>query len=279
VVTHKKSLRSRYVVAMLLLVAVTLVAVDKRAGGGGITGHIRNAVSDVVSPIQSATHDALAPVGNFLGGAVDYGALSKQNQQLRNQVAAMSVAAAQAAATEKAAAAVLKEQGLTFVGSIPTRTVQVIDRGSSNFASNLTVDKGTSQGIAVGEPVVAAGGLVGTIETAGARTSTVRLLSDPSFSVGLSLPGGNIGSASGQGLGRPLSVTVDTTSLKTPAVKVGDVLYTSGLSLETFPKGIPVGRVASVSAVPGSLEPHISLTPLVDVTQFSYLEVMLWSPP
>lgn len=278
-VTRKKSLRRRYVVATLLLVAVTLVALDTRSGGGGITGGIRNAVSDVASPIQSATHDALAPVGNFLQGAVDYGTLSKQNQQLRNQVAAMSVAAAQAAAAEKAAAAVLKEQGLTFVGSIPTRTVQVIDRGSSNFASNLTVDKGTSQGIAVGEPVVAAGGLVGSIETAGATTSTVRLLSDPSFSVGLSLPGGNIGSASGQGLGRPLGVTVDTTSLKTPTVKVGDVLYTSGLSLETFPKGIPVGKVASVSAVPGSLEPHISLTPLVDVTQFSYLEVMLWSPP
>lgn len=264
---------------MLLLVAVTLVALDTRSGGGGVTGQVRNAISDVVGPVQSATHDALAPIGNFLGGAVDYNSLSKENQRLRNQVSAMSVAAAQAAAAEQAAAEVLKEQGLTFVGSIPTRTVQVIDRGSSNFYSNLTVDKGTSQGIAVGEPVVAAGGLVGTIATAGAKTSTVRLMSDPSFSVGLSLPGGNIGSASGQGAGRPLGVTVDTTSLKTPAVKIGEILYTSGLSLETFPKGIPVGRVSSVSAVPGSLEPHISLTPLVDVTQFSYLEVMLWSPP
>ncbi len=278
-VSHRKSLRSRYVVAMLLLIAVTLVAVDTRSGGGGITGHVRNAVSDVVGPIQAATHDALAPVGNFLQGAIDYNSVSKENQRLRNQVAAMSVAAAQAAATEQAGAAVLKEQGLTFVGSIPTRTAQVIDRGSSNFASNLTIDKGVSQGIAVGEPVVAAGGLVGTIEAAGAKTSTVRLMSDPSFSVGLSLPGGNIGSASGQGLGRPLGVIVDTTSLKTPAVKIGDVLYTSGLSLETFPKGIPVGRVSGVSTVPGSLEPHISLTPLVDVTQFSYLDVMLWSPP
>lgn len=278
-ISHRKSLRSRYVVAMLLLVAVTLVALDTRSGGGGVTGQVRNAISDVVGPVQSATHDALAPIGNFLGGAVDYNSLSKENQRLRNQVSAMSVAAAQAAAAEQAAAEVLKEQGLTFVGSIPTRTVQVIDRGSSNFYSNLTVDKGTSQGIAVGEPVVAAGGLVGTIATAGAKTSTVRLMSDPSFSVGLSLPGGNIGSASGQGAGRPLGVTVDTTSLKTPAVKIGEILYTSGLSLETFPKGIPVGRVSSVSAVPGSLEPHISLTPLVDVTQFSYLEVMLWSPP
>ncbi len=278
-ISHRKSLRSRYVVATLLLVAVTLVALDTRSGGGGITGQLRNAVSDVVSPIQSATRDVLAPVGDFLAGAVDYGTVSKENQRLRDQVAAMSDAAAQAAAAEQEAAAVLKEQGLKFVGSIPTRTVQVVERSSSNFASNLTVNKGTSQGIAAGEPVVAAGGLVGMIESAGTKTSTVRLLSDPSFSVGLSLPGGNIGSASGQGLGRPLGVTVDTTSLKAPAVKVGDVLYTSGLSLETFPKGIPVGKVSSVSAVPGSLEPHITLTPLVDVAQFSYLEVMLWSPP
>ena len=97
-VLHRKSLRSRYVVATLLLVAVTLVAIDVRSRGGGITGHVRNAVSDVVGPIQAATHDALAPIGDFITGAVDYKSLSRQNQQLRDQVAGMSVAAAQAAA-------------------------------------------------------------------------------------------------------------------------------------------------------------------------------------
>jgi rod shape-determining protein MreC len=263
----------------LILVALTLVALDTRSRGGGVIGRVRNVVADGFSPLQSATHDILSPIGNFVTGAVNYSTLRNQNQRLRNQVAAMSVGAAQAAAAEQAASEVLKEQGLTFVGSIPTRTVQIIDRGSSNFSSSLTVDKGTSQGIAVGQPVVATGGLVGTVETAGVTTSTIRLMSDPSFSVGVSLQGGNIGSVSGQGQGRPLVVTVDTTSLKPPTAKAGDLLYTSGLALETFPKGIPVGRVTKVSSVPGSLEPTIDVTPIVNVAAFSYLQVLLWSPP
>ena len=278
-VSHRHSQRSRYVVAALILVALTLVALDTRSRGGGLIGRVRNVVADGFSPLQSATHDVLGPIGNFVTGAVNYGTLRNQNQQLRNQIAAMTVGAAQAAAAEQAASEVLKEQGLTFVGSIPTRTVQIIDRGSSNFSSAVTVDKGTSKGIAVGQPVVAVGGLVGTIETAGATTSTIRLETDPSFSVGVSLQGNNIGSVSGQGQGRPLMVTVDTTSLKPPSEKVGDVIYTSGLALETFPKGIPVGKVAKIFSVPGSLEPSIEVTPIVDVAAFSYLQVLLWSPP
>ncbi len=278
-VAHRRSPRSRYVIAALLLLALTLVVLDTRGRGGGVIGRVRNAVADGFSPLQSATHDVLRPIGNFVAGAIDYGSVRAQNQKLRNQVAAMSVGSARAAAAEQAASEVLKEQGLTFVGSIPTRSVQIIDRSSSNFSVSLTVDKGTSQGIAVGEPVVAVGGLVGTVVSAGSTTSTVRLMGDPSFSVGVSLPGGNVGSASGQGQGKSLTVTVDTTSLKPPVLKVGEVISTSGLSLEAFPKGIPVGRVSKVSSQPGSLEPAIELTPVVDVAQFSFLQVLLWSPP
>ena len=274
---YRRSSRTRNVLAVLVLAALTLITIDARSNGSGVLSSVRGKVSDAFSPLQRATHAALAPIGNFITGAVDYGSLRTENQRLRQQVAALQTQAVQAAAAEQAASQLLQEAHLPFVGSIPTVAVQIIDQGSSNFDNSLTIDKGTASGVAAGQPVVAAGGLVGSVLSASAHTATVRLLTDPSFAVGVSLPGGNVGSASGQGRAEPMRITVDTTQLAVPTVKVGQPLVTSGLALEKFPKGIPVGRVSKVTNQPGAAEPLIDIVPLVNPVQLSYLQVLLWS--
>ena len=55
-------------------------------------------------------------------------------------------------------------------------------------------------------------------------------------------------------------------------------MVTSGLDLEKFPPNIPVGRVASFSTPPGAAEPDITLTPLVNLDQLAYLQVLIWAP-
>lgn len=276
---YRRSSRTRNVLAILVLAALTLVTIDARSSGGGIVGHLRGAVTDAFSPLQRATHDALAPIGNFLTGAADYGSLRQENQRLRQELAGLQAQSARAAAEQQAADQVLREQNLPFVGSIPTVTAQIIDQGSSNFENSVTIAKGTDSGVAVGQPVLAAGGLVGSIMATSAHTATVRLMSDPSFAVGVTLQGGNIGSAAGAGRRQLLHVTIDTTNLSPPTNKVGDVLVTSGLTGERFPKGIPVGKVRKVIRSPGAAEPDIQLQPLVDVYEVSYLQILLWSPP
>ena len=275
---YRRSSRTRNVLAVLVLAALTLITIDARSNGSGVLSSVRGKVSDAFSPLQRATHSALAPIGNFITGAIDYGSLRRENQQLRQQVASLQTKSVQAAAAAQAAQQLLQEQNLPFVGSIPTVAVQIIDQGSSNFDNSLTINKGTTSGVAAGQPVVAAGGLVGSVLSASAHTATVRLLTDPSFSVGISLPGGNVGSASGQGRAEPMRITVDTTQLQVPKVKKGQDLVTSGLSLEKFPKGIPVGRITQVTYSPGAAEPLISIVPLVNPAQLSYLQVLLWSP-
>jgi cell shape-determining protein MreC len=73
-------------------------------------------------------------------------------------------------------------------------------------------------------------------------------------------------------------VTIDTTDQKTPDVHVGQVLSTSGLQLEQFPAGIPVGRVVSVRHPAQDVEPDIALAPVVDLSALSFVTVLLWSP-
>lgn len=275
---YRRSSRTRNVIAVLVLAALTLVTIDARSQGSGVLSDARNKVSDVFGPLQRATHAALRPIGDFLTGVVDYGSLRHENEILRRQAAQAATQEAQAAAEQAQAEEVLRDQHLPFVGAIPTVTAQIIDTGASNFNNSVTIDKGTADGLVAGQPVVAAGGLVGTVQTAARHVSTVQLITDPSFVVGVSLQGGNVGAATGTGRHQPLRITVDTPKLAAPNEKMGDVLSTAGLSMEKFPKGIPVGKVTKVTRIPGAIEPEIEVTPFVDPTRIAYLVVLLWSP-
>jgi rod shape-determining protein MreC len=276
---YRRSSRTRNVIAVLVLAALTLVTIDARSQGTGFLSDARGKVSDAFAPLQRATHAALRPIGNFLSGALDYGTLKQENETLRRQLAQGETNSAIAQAERQEAEQIMRNAGITVPGGIPSVAAQIINVGPSNFDNTITIDKGTAAGLAVGQPVIAAGGLIGSVEAVQGHTATIQLLTDPSFRVGLALAGGNIGSAEGTGRSLPLRVTVDTTNLPVPAEKVGSVLLTSGLAQEKFPKAIPVGKVTKVTKIPGVNEPEIQMTPLVDPFQVSFLEVLLWSPP
>jgi rod shape-determining protein MreC len=278
VAVYRRSTRTRYVLAVLVLAALTLVTIDARTSGTGVTNDVRAKAREAFAPLQHATHSALQPIGNFLSGAINYGSLRRENQRLRDQLAGQQQQSLQAAAEQSAAGQLFATENLPFVGSIPTVSVAVIDDGFSNFENTVTIDKGTSSGISVGQPVVAAGGLVGSVAAVSARTATVILLTDPTFAVGVRLGPLNVGTAQGVGRDAALRVTVDTTSQRPPSLTRGEKIMTSGLDLEKFPPYIPVGQVASVTRSPGAAEPTITVTPYVDVDQLAFLQVMIWAP-
>jgi rod shape-determining protein MreC len=278
VAVYRRSNRTRYVLAVLVLAALTLVTIDARSNGGGVLSSVRARVDDVFSPLQRATHATLRPIGNFLTGAVDYASLKSENQRLRQQLATLQAEAAQVQAEKDGYEQVFANQHLSYPASAPTVQADIIDNSASNFENTVTIDKGTHDGIAPGQPVLAAGGLVGTVEQASAHQATIMILTDPTFRVGVSLPGGNIGTAEGLGRTQPLQVTVDTTGLAPPKLKRGAVLFTSGLDSEKFPKYIPVGRIIDVVTSPTDPEPEITLAPLVTLSSLSYIDVLLWSP-
>lgn len=277
---YRRSSRTRNVIAVLVLLALTFVTIDARSHGGGALSDVRSKVSDAFSPLQRATHAVLRPIGNFLTGAADYGSLKRENERLRQQLAQQQSQIAVAQVEQQEAEQVLRNQKLdqAVLGAIPFTAVQIIQEGSSNFDNTLTVDKGTADGIAIGQPVLAAGGLVGTVVSAASHIATVELVTDPNFDVGVSLQGGNTGSAQGSGRLLPMKVDVVSTDHAPPKEKVGQVISTSGLPMEKFPKGIPVGRVSKIVKVTGASEPEIDLTPIIDPTSISYLDIALWSP-
>jgi rod shape-determining protein MreC len=276
VAVYRRNTRPRFILLLLVLTAITLVTVDTRANGGGVTGAIRSGAQDVFAPVQSATHAVLQPVGDFFTGAFRYGSIKQENSKLRDSLAQ---ARAQALASSEAQRElqILSEQAhLDFVGKIPTVTAQVIDTSSSNFEVSIQINRGTDSGIAVGMPVVTGGGLVGRVAAVSANGATVLLLTDPSFSVGVRLTTiGQVFVADGDGRDRPLTLELVDATTK---VNVGDKLVTSGLSMELYPKDIPVATVKTVKSAPGQLQQEVTVDPTADLSNLEYVQVLQWSP-
>ncbi len=125
-------------------------------------------------------------------------------------------------------------------------------------------------------PVVAGAGLVGTVASAGSSTAVVQVITDPrsSFSVRL----GNAGAvavATGQGGSSPLSLSGVTADM---SPRVGETVYTSGTSGAALPGGIPVGTVASVHYVAGSLTKSVLVKPFAQLQSLGYVSVLQWFP-
>lgn len=276
--TARRHTSQRLTLVILLLASVTAITLDYRGAASRDIGSVRNAAMDVISPVQRAIAAALHPIGNFFSGAVNYGAAVSQNVRLQNEIGTLRRQVLENAQAEHQLQQVLAEEHLPFVQNIPTELAGVISGSSSNFELTFEINRGTSNGVGVGMPVVSGAGLVGTVISAGSSTSVVRLITDPSSAVGVRFGTGNsVAVAVGQGSGDPLRLDFVTAAM---APRVGETVYTSGLTgSDAYPEGIPVGTISSVSKADGSLTRTVLVQPAATLGDAQYVAVMQWLPP
>ncbi len=152
-------------------------------------------------------------------------------------------------------------QGATIVG-------RVVGVQPDNVSQIVTIDCGANQGIRRGMPVVAAEGLVGRILQVHAETSEVLLLIDPA-----SVVNAQVQSSRAPGLvrGRVLKLPLITFVPQGALIRPGDIVLTSGVG-NTFPRGILIGQVISVSYKDYEMFQQAVIRPTVD---FQRLEEVL----
>lgn len=118
----------------------------------------------------------------------------------------------------------------------------VISREADGWWQQLLLNKGSLDGVRVGDAVEGPGGLVGLVDRVTVTTATVTLLTDPSSRVGVWVARTRQhGLLTGVASNRPLLRFVD----KDPQVRPGDVVLTSPAST-VVPPNLPVGVVQSV---------------------------------
>jgi rod shape-determining protein MreC len=268
--------RTRLVLGVLLIIAITLITLDFRDGGASPA---RGLGADIFGPIERVTHDVTDPVASVFdsitGGPSAQGTittLQRQNAELR--------AALSAAQLNKSARKQLAQLLQLDAGGYRIVTANVIAAGGG-FSDTVTLDVGSDDGIKADETVLNGSGFVGLVTQVSANTSTVLLASDASSVVGVQLAGsGEIGAVTGTGKSLSGSAMLrlslfDANAVLHPGQQV--VTYASVGDKPQVP-GVPVGTIMSVSDNAGALTQTALVRPAVSFTSLGVVGVVVQVP-
>jgi rod shape-determining protein MreC len=258
------------VLILLVLTSITLITVDARGNGGGVTRTVRDSARDAMAPVQSAVDDVLSPVADWFDGVAQSGDLKDENRKLRQELAQARGQNAVSAGVRRENRELRKLADLPITEDIPGVTAQVVAGSPGNFESTIALDRGSDAGILTGMPVVTGDGLIGRVVQASRKRSTVLLLTDPKSGVAVRFEksGGKV-LANGRAGSNLLQLGSVDPDFK---VKHNELVFTAADS--RFPPNIPVGKVVSVKSAPGALGQTVLVQPLAEIGRASVVRVL-----
>lgn len=223
-----------------------------------ITQPLRAAVATVLYPIQWI---ALRPV-LALRFAGDYfeslSSAQASEQAARRKLAEQSLRANQ---TEQLA---LENQQLRKMLALRERTLapaqaaEVLYEAADPYTRKVIIDKGLTQGIEPGSPVIDESGVIGQVTRVHPLISEVTLVTDRDQAIPvLNTRTGGRGIAYGDTQSGGLELRFMATNAD---VQQGDLLTTSGVD-GVYPAGVPVAKVEKVERRPDSAFARIVLRP------------------
>ena len=265
---------TRPILIVLLVVAIALITLDFRDGGGSPAQTLG---ADVFGPVERVAGDAASPFVGFFHAASgndsgEIAALQKQNDQLRAELAQNQVSNA-----EQAQLASL----LRLSGKHGYRVVAgTIIAAGGEYSDTVTVNAGRAEGVAPNETVLNGDGLVGTVTAVTSGTATVQLATDANATVGVRTSDTNqIGALTGTGATMAGTDELRLTLFSATAVlHPGETLVTFGsVGGRPYVAGVPVGAVVTVTSQPGSLTQTALVRPFADFSGLGVLGVVV--PP
>ena len=262
----------------LLLVAAALLAAVL-ALGSYILGFdpLAAALEALATPFRAAS----AAVTNWAQDQYDrafrYEELAAENEALRQQVAQLQKDAIAGQDAQRENQRMKDLLGLHDERpELQYRDAAVVRRASSNWSSDLTIDRGTSGGVEVNDCVIDQyGHLIGVITQADWNSSVVTTILDPTLELG-----GRVARTDEsailegdftlmlQGLTR-LSFLSEEAQLVT-----GDQVTTSGLG-GVYPPGLGVGTVRTLCVEEDGISRYAQVEPAADIAGVQYVYVIV----
>jgi rod shape-determining protein MreC len=203
---------------------------------------IRRWATATVTPFERAAHAIGWGIHNGWSNYIDLRHVRQQNQDLQQQLTRMRIE--QAGIAEDAlegrrlqAMLAFKEQ---YVGT--TVAAQVIGSSGSDQTHELTIDKGSNDGLKPDMAVITQYGIVGKLRDVFPSTSQVLEINDQTSGAGVILASTRIRAIlRGTSAGRAQigNLTADS------RIKPGEQVLTSGGD-KVYPRGLPVGTIESI---------------------------------
>ena len=255
---------------LLLIIAFLLsVLIGVGAAVTGGSDPLSNAVNTVTAPARSGVSAVLDWAEGVYDYVFRYAEMQTELDDLRARVAELEdeVRQAQDAVQENELlrdALDLKQKRRDFV----LESAKVTARSSSNWESTLTLSKGTSAGVELGDCVITGTGvLVGVVTEVGLNWSTVSTL----INTGLEM-GGIVTRTYSAGILEGDFALMAEGKLKlsylpsSAQLVSGDEVLTSGKG-EVYPSGLVVGQVEGVFTDPSGQSRYAVVVPSADLEE------------
>jgi rod shape-determining protein MreC len=205
---------------------------------------LRNAAGDAAAPPAELAAGVRTESQGWLAVLSGYVTSGSRTARLEREVAEARVRLAEAAATKEENARLKALLGLAEGDPKPVVIARLIGSTSSSTRRFATLGAGSSQGVAVGMPVISPLGLVGRVLEVGDSSARVLLITDTESSVPVRRAGDGIQAyATGRGDGT-LLIRLTNTGLN--PLKKGDAIVTSG-SGGLYRPGIAVAVVGELT--------------------------------
>ena len=241
-------------------------------------GHLEGmhaALSGLVYPVQWVVNAPYA-LSTWAGDKLaTHTMLTAENKKLKDKLQNAEARLQQLAALEQenGRLRVLMQATARVEGRISV--AQILAADMDPFRHVVTINKGESDAVYIGQVVLDSGGIVGQVTRTAPYSAEVTLISDPAQAIQVEVNRTGlrtlaVGTASLEQLSLPyLTNNAD--------VKPGDLLVSSGLS-GRYPAGYPVGTVQSFQRNPAEPFANVSADTAADLTH-GHNVLLYWPPP
>ena len=270
----KQGAPARVKVIVFAIISIVLLMVDSRIHS---LATVRQVAATVLYPFQMAAlmpRDALSAMGNYFSSI---SALQKEVRDLKNQQVATAQAMQQAQLEMAENAQLRKLLGAREHLPVKSMMSEILYDARDPTTRKVVLDRGITQGVSLGLPVIDNAGVVGQVTRVFPFTSEVTLLTDKEQAIPVQVLRNGLRSIA---YGRGQSGLLDLRFVAPNAdIVVGDVLVTSGMD-GVYPAGLAVAKVLQVessSAGAGAFG-RVICQPLAGIDRHRQL-LILMSPP
>lgn len=278
----------------LLLLSLGILTVYFREPASGPLHDAQDRVGQTLAPVSGVIQRVTAPFRDAVDWVRDARSASNErdrlvaeNRRLQQELAKTSFDAQRLTELERL---LRYRQSKEFrnLGAFGTVAAGVLTRSVQLTDHKVLLDQGAQAGIAIDDPVVVGVGepslgaaLAGRVTRVTETTAEVTLISDPTLGVGVTVVGVRDADGILQASPGDASVAILDFVRKTVDVQVGQIVVTSGFSVDRtdplrsrYPPGIPVGVVTSVSQSDTENFKSIQVTPYVPLSGFRQMLIL-----
>jgi len=248
-------------IAALLLGLMTYIAVS-----GGFATVPERIISTVTYPFVTVANAISDGVGGFFDRLVNADTYKQQNDELNAQLSEMYKTTMDYEELKEENLLLremlgLKEQNESFVFSDPC---DVVARAANDMYGGFTINRGSSDGLSLNDPIVTSVGLVGRVTEIAPNYSKVSTLLSLQVNVGVfTMRTRATGVLENDVVTAEKGLCLMSNILKDADIAVGDIVVTSGNS-GLFPERLMVGEIVEVYDDPNGLSRHALVRPVVD---------------